>query len=134
MTKIFEKGPRCEENFVGNAYINYLNSGDVYNCKVYDVYFEAGARNNWHIHKGNGQILLCTDGIGYYQEKGKTARCLKKGDVVEVPPNVEHWHGAAPNSDFSHIGVSPNLSIGSYIWLQPVSDEEYLEATKNKPY
>ena len=129
--QIFEKGQHCgNENFLGNAFINYLTKEVDYDCKVYDVYFEAGARNNWHIHEGNGQILLCTQGIGYYQEWGKPARRLTKGNAVEIPPNTKHWHGASPDNDFTHIGISPNVSKGKYIWLEPVDEEQYLQATK----
>jgi len=134
MSTIFKKGEHCgNQNFVGNAYINYLTKNDaVYDAKFYDVYFEAGARNNWHIHNGNGQILLCTQGVGYYQEWGQPARRLTKGDVVEIMPDVKHWHGAAPDSDFTHIGINTNISKGSYSWLEPVTDEQYKEAAKGK--
>jgi quercetin dioxygenase-like cupin family protein len=129
---IFEKGKKFDKNFIGTAYGNYLvNTNDGFDCQVYDVVFEKGARNFWHIHKGNGQILLCTDGVGYYQERGKKAQRLTRGDVVKIPPNIEHWHGASPKSNFTHIGISPNISKGEYLWLEPVSDEEYQKATQN---
>lgn len=100
----------------------------IYDCQVYDVLFEPGCRNDWHIH-GGGQLLLCTDGIGYCQEKGKPARRLQKGDIVQIPPNVERWHGAAPDSVFTHIGISPSTQKGGATWLSPVTDEQYAEAT-----
>jgi quercetin dioxygenase-like cupin family protein len=125
--RIFEKGKRLEKYFTGSAYIKFLTSANVlYDCQVYDVYFESGARNNWHLHEGEGQILLCTQGVGFYQEWGKPARRLVKGDVVEIPPNTKHWHGAAPDSDFTHIGISTDVSKN--VWLEPVSDEQYAEA------
>ena len=89
-----------------------------------NVVFEPGARNNWHTHPG-GQILIVTDGIGYYQEKGKPIQLLRKGDVVNIPPDVEHWHGASPNSEFTHIAVNPNTQKGIVVWLERVTDEEY---------
>lgn len=117
-------------NFTGEAFVNFLvpDTDGIYNCQVYDVLFEQGCRNDWHTHVG-GQLLLCTDGIGYYQERGKPSRRLQKGDIVEIPPNVEHWHGAAPDSAFTHIGISANTQKGGAIWLSPVTDEEYKEAT-----
>jgi quercetin dioxygenase-like cupin family protein len=129
---IFSKGSKASPDFfTGTAYVNMLVSDmeAVYNCQVYDVVFEAGVRNNWHKHPG-GQLLLVTDGKGYYQERGKAAQLLQKGDVVAIPPDVEHWHGAAPDSSFTHIGISPNTQKGDAVWLAPVTDEEYKEATK----
>ena len=72
-----------------------------------------------------GQILLVTDGTGYYQEKGKPAQLLNKGDIVKVPPDTEHWHGAAPDKELIHIAISLSTDKGSVVWLQPVTDEEY---------
>ncbi len=127
----FPKGTKMDAYFTGSAFVNFLipDRDGVYNCQVYDVLFEAGCRNYWHSHPG-GQLLLCTDGAGYYQEKGKPARRLTKGDVVEIPPDVAHWHGAAPDSEFSHIGISPNTQKGAAVWLDPVTDDEYFAATK----
>jgi quercetin dioxygenase-like cupin family protein len=130
-TTLFQKGEKASPGFfTGTAFVNMLvpDKDSVYNCQVYDVVFEAGARNNWHKHPG-GQILLATAGKGYYQERGKPARLLHQGDVVQIPPDVEHWHGAAPDSDFIYIGTSPNMQKGGAVWLAPVADEEYREAT-----
>ena len=131
MESIFLKGNKVAANFIGAAYVNMLvkDIDGVYNCQAYDVVFEAGTRNHWHKHPG-GQILLVTAGKGYYQERGKPARVLHYGDVVEIPPDVEHWHGAAPDSQFTHIGISPNTQKGGAVWLGPVTDEEYKEATQ----
>lgn len=131
INQIFPKGVKMDANFTGTAFVNFLipDADGVYNCQVYDVVFEAGCRNDWHSHLG-GQLLLCTDGIGYYQEKGKPARRLTKGDVVEILPDVVHWHGAAPDSEFSHIGISPNTQKGVAVWLGAVTDDEYFSATK----
>ena len=80
-------------------------------------------RNNWHIHHNGGQILLCTAGRGYYQEWGKSAQELNPGDVVNIPPEVKHWHGAAPDSWFAHIANSDPGSKAE--WLEPVDEAEY---------
>jgi len=72
-----------------------------------------------------GQILLVTDGKGFYQERGKPAQELHKGDIVKIPPGVEHWHGAASDSGLTHIAISTNMKKGNVVWLKPVSDEEY---------
>ncbi|GBU24414.1 hypothetical protein R83H12_01044 [Fibrobacteria bacterium R8-3-H12] len=132
MSKLFSKGEKASNAiFTGAAFINKLvpDSDSIYNCQIYDVVFEAGARTNWHSHPG-GQLLLVTDGKGWYQERGKQARSLQKGDVVTIPPNVEHWHGASSNSEFTHIGISPNTQKGNAVWLSPVTDEEYQKATQ----
>jgi len=124
--EIFSKGIRQTSHFTGNAFVNFLvpDTDGTFDTTVYDVYFEAGCRNDWHTHNA-GQILLCTAGTGYYQEKGKSARKLEKGDVVEIEPFIEHWHGAGPDSSFTHIGISPKASMGTANWISPVTDEEY---------
>ena len=90
--------------------------------------FEPGCRNNWHSHTG-GQLLLVTAGRGYYQEQGRPARELRPGDVVEIAPDVVHWHGAAPDSWFSHLAVTCNPQTNRATWLGPVDDAQYAEAT-----
>jgi len=126
MDTIFPKGERAPADyFTGTVWIKPLVPNDAtLHCQVGNVVFEAGARNNWHTHSG-GQILIATDGIGYYQEKGKAIQLLHKGDVVNIPPDVVHWHGASPNSAFTHIAINPNTQNGVVTWLQPVTDEEY---------
>ena len=112
--------------FVGKSYLNPLNSTGL---SINNVTFEPGCRNNYHIHhakKGGGQILLCTDGEGYYKEEGKEVRKLFPGDVVYIAPNVKHWHGATKDSWFSHIAIEVPGEERSNEWLEPVSDEEYL--------
>jgi len=122
---IFPKGQKVEdEHFIGTAWLEMLVTDKEYNCPVYNVTFEPGARNNWHSHPG-GQILLVTGGNGYYQEEGKTARSLKPGDVVKIPPNIKHWHGASKNSWFVHLGITTNLQAGDAEWFEPVTGEEY---------
>lgn len=120
--------PRGDKNdayakyFVGQSYLNMLTTTGV---AIGNVTFEPGCRNNWHIHHKGGQILLCTAGRGYYQEWGKTPQELKPGDVVNIPPEVKHWHGAAPNSWFVHLAVEIPAEGSSNEWLEPVSTEEY---------
>lgn len=97
---------------------------------MFNVTFEPGCRNNWHRHSG-GQILIATAGVGYYQEKGKAARRLFPGDIVEIAPGVEHWHGAAPDSWFAHIAIECNPQNNEVTWLEPVDDNQYAEATAN---
>lgn len=99
-----------------------------YGYQGYDVQFEPGCRNDWHTHAG-GQLLLCTGGQGYYQEKGNPACVPQKGDVVEILPHIVHWHGAVPNSPFTNIGISPDTQKGGVTWCLPVTEEEYHEAT-----
>lgn len=111
--------------FTGITHLNMLVTRDeTFNSSIGNVTFDAGARTNWHKHSG-GQILLVTAGEGRYQEKGKDIQILKKGDVVKIPPNVEHWHGAAPDSNFAHISIEPNIPNNETTWLKPVTDKEY---------
>ena len=93
-----------------------LVSGDnELNCRIGMSHLEPEARNNWHKHPG-GQILLVTGGRGYYQEEGKPARELHPGDVVEIAPNIKHWHGAAPDSWLVHLSIETNVHAGSAEW------------------
>lgn len=118
-----EKGPA--ENFTGNAWNTSLVANDsVYNTVIGNVYFEPGARSNWHTHP-SGQILIITDGVGYHQIKGEPIQTIKKGDVVKCPPNVEHWHGASPDTGMHQLYILPKTENGIVTWLQKVTDEEY---------
>ena len=112
--------------FIGNSYLKPLAKTE--NMSIANVTFEPGCRNNWHIHhstKGGGQILICVDGEGWYQEKGKEAQSLKPGDVVVIPANVKHWHGAKNDSWFSHLALEVPGENTSNEWCEPVNDEEY---------
>ncbi len=115
-------------NFIGTAYLYPLSEVKGLNVPMFNVTFEPGCRNSWHSHSG-GQLLIATAGIGYYQEKGKPARRLFPGDIVEIAPNVEHWHGAAPDSWFAHIAIECNPNSNEVTWYSPVTDDEYLPAT-----
>jgi quercetin dioxygenase-like cupin family protein len=118
-----ELGPA--ENFTGNAWNAGLVANDtMYNTVVGNVYFEPGARSNWHSHP-SGQILIITDGVGYHQIKGQPRQTIKKGDIVKCPPNVMHWHGASPDTGLQQLYIVPNTEKGIVQWLHPVSDKEY---------
>ena len=123
---IFPKGEAGDQTyFTGKAWVKYLvPNDDTFNTLVLNVVFEAGARNHWHKHPG-GQILIATHGTGYYQEKGKAIQLLNKGDVVKIAPDIEHWHGAIPDSEFTHIAINTNTHKGIVAWLTNVTDEEY---------
>jgi 4-carboxymuconolactone decarboxylase len=111
--------------FTGQSYLCPLSTSQV---GVYNVTFAPGCRNNWHIHHaktGGGQILICVAGRGYYQEWGKEARMLQPGDVVNIPPEVKHWHGAAPDCWFSHLALEVPGEDCANQWLEPVSPAEY---------
>ena len=111
--------------FIGRSYLAPVSTSQV---GIYNVTFEPGCRNNWHIHhaeKGGGQILLCLAGRGYYQEWGQEPRELHPGDVVNIPPNAKHWHGAAADGWFSHLSLDVPGEGCSNEWLEPVSEEEY---------
>ena len=111
--------------FVGQSYFAPVSTEQV---SIFNVTFEPACRNNWHIHhakSGGGQMLICVGGRGYYQEWGKEARELHPGDVVNIPANVKHWHGAAPNSWFSHLALEIQGEDGKTEWCEAVSDADY---------
>lgn len=111
--------------FIGQSHLAPLSTEQVF---VANVTFEPGCRNNWHIHhadKGGGQMLICVGGRGWYQEEGKPARELHPGDVVNIPANVKHWHGAAKDSWFSHLALEISGENTSNEWCEPVDDEWY---------
>ena len=127
MSELFPKGELnpAGKYFTGTSYLYTLSEEQV---TLYNVTFEPGCRNFWHIHhatKGGGQILLCTQGRGWYQEWGKPARELHPGDVVNIPPEVKHWHGAAKDSEIVHIAVEVPGEDYRTEWCEPVSEEEY---------
>ncbi len=111
--------------FVGQSYLAPVSTEQL---AIFNVTFEPACRNNWHIHhakNGGGQMLICVGGRGYYQEWGKKARELHPGDVVNIPANVKHWHGAAPDSWFSHLAIEIEGEDGRTEWCEAVSDEDY---------
>ena len=114
--------------FKGNSYLKPLTKPGESSVFLANVTFEPGCRNNWHIHhakSGGGQILICIEGEGWYQEKGKEPQSLKPGDVVVIPANVKHWHGAKKDNWFSHIAVEVPGEETSNEWCEPVEDKDY---------
>ena len=113
--------------FIGQSYLKPLTDPKE-TVFIANVTFEPGCRNNWHIHhadKGGGQLLICVDGEGWYQEEGKPAQSLKPGDVVTIPPEVKHWHGAKKDCWFSHLAVEVPGENTSNEWCEPETDQEY---------
>ena len=111
--------------FVGQSYLSPVSTEQV---PIFNVTFEPGCRNNWHIHhakNGGGQMLICVGGRGYYQEWGKDAVELTPGTVINIPANTKHWHGAAPDSWFSHLAIEVPGEETSAEWLEPVNEEDY---------
>lgn len=127
MFGIGEANTAYAKYFIGNSYLKPLTNPNE-TVFVANVTFEPGCRNNWHVHhatSGGGQLLLCVDGEGWYQEEGKKPQSLKAGDVVAIPAGVKHWHGAKANSWFSHLAVECPGENTSNEWLEPVDDEHY---------
>ncbi len=112
-------------NFVGSVSVKIVVTPDpVFNTQMAYVTFESGARTNWHKHP-SGQILFVTEGTAFYQERGKSKKIIKRGDIVKCLPNIEHWHGATLTGPMTHIALTPDLSKGNVIWLNKVSEDEY---------
>lgn len=122
---IFPKGEKAANvHHVGDVWLTELNAPDsIFTYSTSQAVFAPGARLDWHIHPG-GQILLITDGTGFYQEKGKSKQIVRKGDVVKCQPGIEHWHGATPESGVTYIATSPAKN-GKTIWLKRLTNKEY---------
>jgi 4-carboxymuconolactone decarboxylase len=123
---LFPKGEigKNTDNYTGTIWLSELNQPDSnFNFSIAQATYAPGSKLNWHIHPG-GQYLLITQGTGYYQEKGKPAQIVHKGDIIKCLPGVPHWHGAPPGSSFAYVAVTPTTK-GRTIWLQTVTDEEY---------
>ena len=122
---IGEPNAAFAQYFTGRSFLQPISGEQV---KMFNVTFEPRCRNNWHVHratKGGGQMLIGIGGRGYYQEWGKEPVEIREGTVIHIPANVKHWHGAAPDSWFSHIAVEIDGENTSNEWLEPVTDEEY---------
>ena len=129
---IGEPNTAFAQYFVGNSFLKPLTDMKAGEIPIFNVTFEPGCRNNWHIHhasKGGGQVLICTAGSGWYQEWGNPAVSLEAGKVIVIPANVKHWHGAKKDSWFSHITFEPSGEDTSNEWLEKVGDEEYKALT-----
>jgi len=128
---VFAKGEALNSNnFTGTVWLNMMGASDsTLHARFGNVTFGPAARTNWHSHPG-GQVLFITEGQGYYQALGQPARLLRAGDHVEIPPNVVHWHGAGPDTEFAHIAISLNTDEGGAVWSGPVTDVEYAALTK----
>jgi 4-carboxymuconolactone decarboxylase len=126
---IFPTGnPLPADYFTGQAFLHLLLAKDVNNeFALGSVTFQPGARTVWHTHP-KGQVLIVIEGEGLYQEKGKPARRIRKGDVVNIPENIEHWHGATAQTKMVHIAITNYKGEENVTWLQPVSDQEYQAA------
>ncbi|MFD2570517.1 cupin domain-containing protein [Spirosoma soli] len=122
---IFPKGEKAvTDHQVGTVWLNELSPADsTFNYNIAMATFAPGARLHWHTHPG-GQILLYTDGVGYYQERGKPRQTVRKGEIIKCQPGVEHWHGATPTSGVTYIATTPTQK-GRTIWFKRVTDEEY---------
>jgi len=116
-----EENVALEPYFIGKSYVSLLNDKEV---QILNVTFEPGCRNNWHIHHGKGQILICVSGRGWYQEFGGSLRHLKSGDIVYIAPETKHWHGAVKDEAFAHLSLIVK-GEHSHEWLEPITDEEY---------
>lgn len=123
---IFPQGQQGSADYFTGAAFNYglLPMDSIYTTVVGNVYFEPGARSNWHTHPA-GQILIITDGVGYHQIEGQPKEIMKKGDVIKCPPNTKHWHGASSDTGLQQIYILPNTEKGIVEWMEPVSDEQY---------
>ncbi|WP_316803719.1 cupin domain-containing protein [Pedobacter nototheniae] len=130
---IFAKGEKGSKDlFTGNAYSTRLVGADsIYNTLIGNVYFEPGARSNWHTHP-SGQILIITSGLGYHQIEGKPIEIIKKGDVIKCPPNVRHWHGASTDVGLQQLYVISDTHKGIVKWGEAVTDEQYSAASLKK--
>jgi len=124
-TSIFPKGEiATTDNHTGTVWLKELSEPDsVFTYSVATATFAPGAKLDWHAHPG-GQILLITEGVGYYQERGKPKQTVQKGEVIKCLPGVEHWHGATPKSSFAYLATTPTQK-GKTIWFKRVTDEEY---------
>lgn len=122
---VFPRGEiSTADNHTGTVWLKELTAADsTFAYSIAVATFAPGAKLDWHVHPA-GQILLITDGVGYYEEKGKPIRIVRKGDVLRCLPGVEHWHGASPKSSFVYLATTP-AQKGKTIWLKRVTDEEY---------
>lgn len=120
-----EDNPAMTQYFTGQSYFHPLTTDGI---DITNVTFEAGCRNNWHIHhasSGGGQILLVTAGSGWYQAEGEDPVSLEPGMVIQIAEGLKHWHGAKSDSWFTHIAIAVPGEDARHEWLEPVTDAEY---------
>jgi 4-carboxymuconolactone decarboxylase len=129
---IFPRGEAAPPvNHTGTVWLNEVSEADeTFNYNVAVATFAPGASLNWHTHPG-GQILMITQGRGYYQERGKPVQTVRQGDVIRCLPGVDHWHGATPSDTFAYIGITMNNPKGRTIWLEKLSDDDYARAASS---
>jgi len=130
---LFPKGEKLPIDwFTGDAFLSPLVAKDRNNeFSAGSVTFEIGARTHWHTHP-KGQVLIVTEGLGFYQEKGKPAKAIKKGDVINIPENAEHWHGASATTSITHIAITNFKEDVQVTWLHPVTDQEFNQVNNIK--
>lgn len=117
--------PAPKEHFTGTVLVNMnVTPDDGYNANAGTVTFAPKARTNWHSHK-SGQVLFVIEGVGYYQEQGKPVQLMQKGDVIKIPKNARHWHGASHSSFMRHIALITDHDKDKTEWYKPVTDEQY---------
>lgn len=131
-SSLFPRGEKLTNGyFTGNAYLQPLSAKDKNSdFALGSVTFEPGARTNWHTHP-KGQVLIVTEGEGLYKEKGKPSQIIKKGDVINIPRNTEHWHGATVKTKMVHIAITNYEGDTTVVWLNPVTDKEFASANEN---
>lgn len=114
-------------NTENNTLVELNRPDSIFNFSIAVAKFPPGKKLDWHYHPG-GQILIITEGIGYYQERGKTKRIVRKGEVIKCLPGVEHWHGSSVEAGVTYLATSP-AHRGATVWLEKVKDEEYNSKT-----
>lgn len=126
MASFSDKGVLApKEWFTGTVWLNMnVKPEEEYNVNIGTVSFESKARTNWHSHT-NGQILFVVEGIGYYQEEGKPIQLIQEGDVLKIPKNVKHWHGASHQKSMRHIAMITEVDTDKTEWFEPVNDKDY---------
>ena len=124
-TDFFTEVPMPDQYLTGKAWVKVLyKDNHIQNSIFKTISFEPRARNNWHTHAGL-QMIIATDGVGFYQEKGKPIQIMRTGDVITVIPGVEHWYGAAPDCSFTHLVIVTEIQNGKMEWMDKVTEEEY---------
>lgn len=125
---IFPKGEKAPNvHHTGDVWLNHVFDADeTFDFNISQAVSAEGSKLNWHLHP-EGQLLLITHGVGYYQEKGKEVKVVRPGDVVKCLPNVEHWHGATPNNPVTYLAISGNAPTK---WTDTLTAETY-KALKN---